>query len=331
MGLRFLRERALHAPAGELASHLLTDHSAALIVLPMATLDSGTIAATRMARTPAELASFWYKPLDKPRTQSRRRRATSQPPRDIRRARRPVTRAPCLPLRRAVGNGAPGGARDAAPGGANRHAIRGPGGKFCTKDAADFTGLTPPHTEATTTQLDGGHPSAAATAVVAAAPGESGPGVVARGAAAAAVAGPPSAYAGGGVLVPTHRPPMAVPATRLFPALGSVPGGQQGGTIVDRARNSEHDYEFVNFLHDYSERSIDLPSRNDKDRPSCTGKRRAHIFALQLSRARAFHSGQAQNWHAEIPVRVEHWGADTQGGHLPLLDSRPPDQATPGA
>ena len=109
-----------------------------------------------------------------------------------------------------------------------------------------------------------------------------------------------------------------------------MPGGQQGATIIDRAHTSEHDYEFVNFLHDYSERPLDLPSWHDEDRPSCTGKRHAHIFALQLSRARSFHSGQAQTGHAEIPF-APNTGEQIREGDIylsciPVRRTEPPQE-----
>ena len=56
----------------------------------------------------------------------------------------------------------------------------------------------------------------------------------------------------------------------------------------------------MNFLIGYSEGPLDLPSRHDDDRAPCTSKRRAYICALQLSLARAYHSGLVQTWHPEI-------------------------------
>ena len=87
----FFTNGAPPAPAGELAGHPSTDPGAAPTVTPMATLDSGTIATTQPERTPAEPASSRYAPSDEPRTKSCRPRATSQPPRDSGRARRPAT------------------------------------------------------------------------------------------------------------------------------------------------------------------------------------------------------------------------------------------------
>ena len=88
-------------------------------------------------------------------------------------------------------------------------------------------------------------------------------GADARRSGAAQRAGPPPAREGGNVLAPTHRPPTAVPPTRRLPALGSDPGGQRGAAAVGRPRPGEHGYKFVNFLHDYSERPLDLPSLLD--------------------------------------------------------------------
>ena len=53
--------------AGELAGHPSTDPNAVPSVPPMAALDSGTIAATRTARTLTESADFRYAPADTPK------------------------------------------------------------------------------------------------------------------------------------------------------------------------------------------------------------------------------------------------------------------------
>ena len=113
---------------------------------------------------------------------------------------------------------------------------------------------------------------------------------------------------GVGVPAPTHRPPAAVPPTQ---------GGRGGRATVGRPRPGEHGYKFVNFLHEYSERPLDLPSQLDKDRPRLTAKRRAHVFTLQLLRARAFHSGLVPTWHAAIPF-VQSTGEQLREGDIYL-------------
>ena len=86
----FSANRAPPALAGKLANHPSMDPDAAPSVPPMAASDSGTIAATRATRTPAESADFRYAPVDERKSQSRRRRTTSQGPScDHRRSRCP--------------------------------------------------------------------------------------------------------------------------------------------------------------------------------------------------------------------------------------------------
>ena len=141
----FFASGAPPALAGELAGHPSKNPDAVPSVSPMATLDSGTIAATRAARTPTNSADFRYALADAPQSRSRRSRATSQgPPRGRERSRRPVNEpprffAPCAP---------DSDASDATPGAAprrvNRHAFWDAGGMFCTEAATTAAGLAPP-------------------------------------------------------------------------------------------------------------------------------------------------------------------------------------------
>ena len=130
----FFAKGSLPAPASDLLGH--PSAPPAPTVPTIAAPDSRPIAERRPARRLAEPGSFGYEPPDdhpdEPVVQPRRRRAASQPPRDGGRARR-----------RAGGAGATGGADDGTLGSANRHALRGPGGKFCRKDVAATTELAP--------------------------------------------------------------------------------------------------------------------------------------------------------------------------------------------
>ena len=96
----------------------------------------------------------------------------------------------------------------------------------------------------------------------------------------------------GGACAPTRGPPATSPspqARRGAPAVTACP------------RPHDAHYEFVDFLDDYSARPVDLPSRIDDYRPRLASTQRAHQFALQLSLARAVHSGHTESWNASIP------------------------------
>ena len=103
---------------------------------------------------------------------------------------------------------------------------------------------------------------------------------------------PLPAQEGGCALAPTHGPLAAVPPPQ---------GRRVGAATAGRPRPHEDGYNFVVFLYKYSKRPIDLPSWLDEDRPGLPVKQCAHHFALQLSRARAFHSGLMSTWNATIP------------------------------
>ena len=103
-----------------------------------------------------------------------------------------------------------------------------------------------------------------------------------------------------------------------------------GGATVGQPRPGEHSYKFVNFLHEYSERLLGLPSQLDEDRPRYTVKRRALVFALQLSRDRSFHSGLVLTWHAAIPF-MQSTGEQLREGNtylswIPVSRNEPPQE-----
>ena len=193
---------------------------------------------------------------------------------------------------------------------------------FCTEAAAIAAGLAPPRARAkapaggdacTASSVPGAATVAAAAGSLAApparaattAPGTPGPARAAHGAVASTGATSHSPTPTGcGVLDPLHKPSTAVLVTSLFSAQRDGPGwplGRQEPVAVDRPHTGEHAYAFVNVFFDYRGRPLNLLSRHDGKRVLCTEQQRAHTFAVQLSRARAYHSNLTQTWHPEIP------------------------------